>query len=110
MAWIIGWLSSLVLLATLVKQVHKQWRERRSEGVSRWLFRGQIAASAGFTVYSLLVRQWVFLVTNALGLLSAIVGCAVHRRNRALTQQPAPTVRRSIPTPLRDPGFRRIPG
>lgn len=110
MAWIIGWLSSLVLLATLAKQVHKQWRERRSQGVSKWLFRGQIAASVGFTVYSLLVRQWIFVVTNALILLQAIAGWLVDRRNARLTPRREPTPVRSTPTPLRDPDFHRIPG
>jgi MtN3 and saliva related transmembrane protein len=114
MAWILGWLSSLILLATLGKQVHKQWRERRHEGVSKWLFRGQIAASLGFTVYSLLVREWIFVVTNALILLSAVAGWLVNRRNRtraAEVRQPqGPTRRRSTPTPLPDPGFHRIPG
>jgi MtN3 and saliva related transmembrane protein len=81
MVWVIGWLSSLVLLATLAKQVYKQWREKRCEGVSKWLFRGQIAASIGFTVYSVLIRQWLFVVTNALILAQAIVGYLVNRRN-----------------------------
>jgi len=110
MVWIIGWVSSLILLATLAKQVYKQWRERRTEGVSKWLFRGQIAASTGFTIYSLLVRQWVFVVTNALILLQAIAGFVVTRRNESFKQRQAPTLRRSTPTPPRDPGFRRIPG
>ena len=114
MAWILGWLSSLILLATLGKQVHKQWRERRQEGVSKWLFRGQMAASIGFTVYSLLVREWIFVVTNALILLSAIAGWLVNRRNRAIaggvSQPQAPTPRRSTPRPLPDPDFHRIPG
>jgi uncharacterized protein with PQ loop repeat len=110
MAWIIGWLSSLVLLATLAKQVHKQWRERRTEGVSKWLFRGQIAASTGFTLYSVLVHQWIFVVTNALILLQAIAGCLVTRRNSRLTQRREPRIRRSTPTPPRDPAFHRIPG
>jgi MtN3 and saliva related transmembrane protein len=70
----LGWLSSLVLLATIVNQIHKQWRERRAQGVSRWLFIGQTAASVGFTVYSALLHNWVFTVTNAALLVSAIVG------------------------------------
>jgi len=111
MAWIIGWLSSLVLVATLGKQVHKQWSERRYEGVSKWLFRGQIAASIGFTIYSLLIRQWLFVVTNALILAQAIAGWAVNRRNRALSTQPQATrIRRSTPRPLRDLEKNRIPG
>jgi uncharacterized protein with PQ loop repeat len=84
MAWVVGWLSSLILLVTLAKQVHKQWRERRCEGVSKWLFTGQIAASFGFTVYSILIRQWLFAVTNSLILAQAIVGYFVNRTNRQL--------------------------
>lgn len=82
---LIGWLSSAVLLATLVRQVRKQWREGSSEGVSRWLFVGQIAASAGFVVYSALVANWVFVVTNALILCDAVVGLVIvlHHRRRA---------------------------
>lgn len=79
---IIGWVSSLILLATLVKQVHKQWREGTSEGVSKWLFAGQTAASVGFTVYSFLVKNWVFVVTNALLLVNALVGWVILFRNK----------------------------
>ena len=34
----IGWLSSLVLFATLLSQIRTQWRARHTEGVSTWLF------------------------------------------------------------------------
>ncbi len=78
----IGWLSSLVLVLTLGKQVHKQWKAGTSEGVSRWLFVGQLAASAGFTVYSALVRNWVFVVTNALMVVNALVGYGIVLRHR----------------------------
>ena len=50
-------------------------RERTTRGVSKWLFFGQAAASLGFTWYSLRVGNWVFSVTNALLLLSALFGC-----------------------------------
>lgn len=74
----IGWLSSAILLATLVRQIAKQMRAarngERSDGVSRWLFLGQCAASAGFVVYSLLVGNWVFVVTNACILITALIG------------------------------------
>jgi uncharacterized protein with PQ loop repeat len=79
---LVGWTSSAILLATLARQVAKQWREGSSEGVSRWLFVGQTAASLGFTVYSALVRNWVFVVTNALILVNAIVGVLIVRRHR----------------------------
>lgn len=87
----IGWLSSAILLATLVRQVVKQWHEGSSEGVSRWLFVGQIAASLGFTTYSLLVANWVFVVTNALILCDAVAGqVIVLRHRRRARTRPAP--------------------
>jgi hypothetical protein len=89
---LVGWLSSAILVATIGKQVHKQWSEGQSEGVSRWLFVGQIAASAGFTLYSVLVGNAVFVVTNALLLASAVAGLLIvlrHRR-RAAAGRPAP--------------------
>lgn len=89
MAEILGWASSAVLLATLVRQVQKQWRERRAEGVSRWLFVGQTTASVGFTAYSLLLGNWVFTVTNALILVNAIAGLVIDRRLRR-PRHPAP--------------------
>jgi uncharacterized protein with PQ loop repeat len=73
----IGWASSIILLATIVAQIHKQWRARSSEGVSKWLFAGQTAASLGFTVYSWLVDNWVFVVTNGSLLVAAIAGSAM---------------------------------
>ena len=79
----IGWAASAILLATIVSQIRRQWREGTSKGVSRWLFIGQIAASAGFTVYSVLVQNYVFIVTNALMLLSAIGGLAIVMYHRA---------------------------
>jgi uncharacterized protein with PQ loop repeat len=83
---VIGWAASLILVATIVSQIRRQWREGTSKGVSRWLFIGQIAASAGFTIYSVLVRNYVFIVTNALMLISAVVGLSIvqyHRRRNA---------------------------
>ncbi len=71
---VLGWVSSLILLATIIQQIHKQWQERSGKGVSRWLFVGQTVASLGFTAYSALVNNWVFTVTNAALLVSAIVG------------------------------------
>jgi len=73
----IGWASSIILIATISKQVFKQWHDGTSEGVSKWLFIGQLVASAGFTVYSWLVRNWVFVVTNALMMLNALAGYGI---------------------------------
>jgi uncharacterized protein with PQ loop repeat len=73
----IGWASSIILIATISKQVFKQWHDGTSEGVSKWLFVGQLAASAGFTVYSWLVHNWVFVVTNGLMMLNALAGYGI---------------------------------
>lgn len=74
MTEVIGWASSLILILTIARQVWKQWQEKTSEGVSLWLFIGQLAASTGFTIYSALVRNWVFVVTNAVMVMNALVG------------------------------------
>ena len=80
----VGWASSCILVLTIAKQVYKQWREGSSEGVSKWLFVGQMAASLGFTVYSWLVSNWVFVVTNALMLCNGLLGLliVIHHRRR----------------------------
>ena len=86
----IGWVSSFILVLTVAKQVHKQWQERSSEGVSKWLFVGQMAASLGFTVYSLLVRNWVFVCTNALMLANGLLGYLIVLRHRRQERRSAP--------------------
>jgi MtN3 and saliva related transmembrane protein len=78
----IGWASSLILILTIAKQVHKQWRDRTSAGVSTWLFVGQLAASTGFTIYSLLLKNWVFAVTNGIMVLNGLLGYAITVRFR----------------------------
>jgi uncharacterized protein with PQ loop repeat len=79
---IVGWVASAILLATLARQTWRQWREPDPRGVSRWLFVGQIAASVGFVAYSWMLRNWVFLVTNTLILLTAIIGQVALSRAR----------------------------
>jgi MtN3 and saliva related transmembrane protein len=78
----IGWASSLILLITLGKQVHKQWSDGKSDGVSPWLFIGQITASIGFTIYSWLVRNWIFVVTNGLLVVNGLLGYLIVHRHR----------------------------
>ena len=80
----VGWVSSFILVLTIAKQVYKQWQEGSSEGVSKWLFVGQMAASLGFTVYSWLVSNWVFVVTNAVMLVNGLLGLLIvlHHRRR----------------------------
>ena len=71
---IIGWVSSGILLLTLIRQVYKQYKEGKTEGVSSWLFIGQVLASIGFTVYSYMVGNWVFTVTNGILLINNFIG------------------------------------
>jgi uncharacterized protein with PQ loop repeat len=86
----IGWSAAVVLLATISRQVYTQWRDHNSQGVSRWLFVGQITASTGFLIYSWLLRNWVFVFTNALMLAVAAVGQAIYRRNKRRRGRPPP--------------------
>src|SRR5690606_35458243 len=79
---LVGWVASAVLLATLLRQVHTQWKTRQTQGVSRWLFIGQVTASVGFTIYSWLLQNWVFLFTNIAILMTAVAGEVVYLRNR----------------------------
>jgi uncharacterized protein with PQ loop repeat len=79
---IIGWASSLILLATIGKQVHKQWASGETQGVSRFLFVGQMAASVGFAIYSWMVGNRVFVFTNTLMVLNGLLGYVILLRNR----------------------------
>lgn len=88
---LLGWMSSFVLVLTIGRQVLRQWRSGHSEGVSIWLFVGQMVASTGFTIYSALVDNWVFVVTNAIMLVFAIAGFVIvkiHRRGQSRSPHP----------------------
>jgi MtN3 and saliva related transmembrane protein len=78
----IGWTAATLLLATIGRQVCSQWRSHSWRGVSKWLFIGQITASVGFVVYSWLLGNWVFVVTNALMLCTALMGQWIYPSNR----------------------------
>lgn len=85
----VGWFSSIVLLITIIRQIHKQWSQGDSKGVSKWLFIGQFVASVGFVVYSVMLKNWVFIATNALMAISAIVGLGIvylHQRRSSDSQ------------------------
>ncbi len=82
MTEIVGWASSAILLLTIVTQVKKQWETSSNSGVSKWLFVGQVTASLGFTIYSVLTSNTVFIVTNSMLLLSSLVGAWIFFRNR----------------------------
>jgi uncharacterized protein with PQ loop repeat len=82
---VIGWASSVILVVTIATQIAKQWHDKTSAGVSTWLFVGQLAASVGFTIYSMLVQNWVFAVTNGIMILNGLVGYGItvrHKRER----------------------------
>jgi MtN3 and saliva related transmembrane protein len=79
---LIGWVSSLVLLATLIRQVYTQWKTKATTGLSKWLFVGQLTASAGFVVYSYMLRNWVYVFSNIALLVTAIVGQTLYLRNK----------------------------
>jgi hypothetical protein len=82
---LIGWAASAILIATLSRQIWTQARDTNAKGVSRWLFAGQILASLGFIAYSWMLRNWVFIVTNTIILLTAVVGQVVMWRKRGPT-------------------------
>jgi hypothetical protein len=69
-------------LLTIGKQVQKQWASGQSEGISTWLFLGQMAASLGFAIYSWLVGNRVFVFTNVLMVVNGLVGYIILQRNR----------------------------
>jgi MtN3 and saliva related transmembrane protein len=79
---LVGWVSSFILVLTISKQIYKQWQEGSSENVSKWLFIGQMAASLGFTIYSWLVANWVFVVTNLLMLINGLIGLGIVLHHR----------------------------
>lgn len=79
---VVGWTASAILLVTLIRQIVIQTRDGDAQGVSHWLFIGQIAASVGFVTYSALVGDWVFIVTNSCILLTAVIGQIVTGRKR----------------------------
>lgn len=78
----IGWASTAVLLATLMRQVYTEWKSRTAAGLSKWLFAGQVAASVGFVTYSLLLGNWVFMGSNVAILGVAIVGQVLFLRKK----------------------------
>lgn len=78
----VGWASAFILVMTISRQVYSQWRSGSVEGVSKWLFIGQLTASMGFIVYSYLVDNWVFVFANFFIFMTALVGQFVYLRNK----------------------------
>jgi MtN3 and saliva related transmembrane protein len=92
---LLGWASSVVLLITLARQVYTQWKSDSVAGVSKWLFVGQLAASTGFTAYSWLLHNWVYVSSNLAILATALLGEAIYLRNRH-ARRPPDSVRASL--------------
>ena len=78
----IGWLSTALLLLTLLRQVYTEWKSGSTAGISKWLFVGQCAASIGFMIYSWLLGNWVFMGSNAAILVVAVLGEILYAKNR----------------------------
>ena len=87
---ILGWAATAILIATLLRQTLKQWKSPHPEAVSSWLFIGQMSASVLFTIYSLLLGNTVFVVTNLLLLGTAILGQVLAWRRRKKDGEPNP--------------------
>jgi uncharacterized protein with PQ loop repeat len=75
----IGWASSLVLFLTILAQLRRQWRARRADAVSPWLFAGQLIADLGFVAYSAAIASPVFVVTNLVLAVTALIGLVMLR-------------------------------
>lgn len=82
---LLGWAATAVLVATLWRQIWKQWHAPDSAAVSTWLFVGQISASVLFIVYSIALQSWVFVVTNSLVLATAAAGQVLAKIKRRRT-------------------------
>jgi MtN3 and saliva related transmembrane protein len=84
---LVGWISSAILLVTIMRQVYTQWKTKSTAGVSQWLFIGQLTASVGYVIYSYLLRNWVFLTSNSALLLTAIIGQCLFLHNKGASRQ-----------------------
>lgn len=88
---LVGWASTFILILTISRQVYTQWKTKSIAGVSKWLFIGQTAASFGFVIYSFLVENWVFVLSNIFILLTALVGQVIYIRNKHRNERQATT-------------------
>ncbi len=84
---VLGWFASLTLLVTIIVQIREQWKTDSNEGVSKWLFAGQLTASVGFLTYSILSGHAVFAVTNGFLTLGNLVGVFIYIRNSQASGQ-----------------------
>lgn len=87
MTELVGWASAIILGITIARQVYTQWKTKSCEGVSSSLFIGQLFASLGFVIYSYLLDNWVFVMTNAFNLVAAMIGQWIFSRNRQASKK-----------------------
>lgn len=68
----IGWAASAILIATLARQIVQQGMAT----LGAYLVGCSSASTRhlGFVIYSVLVDNWVFIVTNRCVLLTAVIG------------------------------------
>ena len=92
---LVGWISTGILVLTVGRQAWSQWKQGSTAGLSRWLFVGQLAASTGFVIYSWLLGNVVFVVSNVFLLAIAAVGQGRYLRNRRREVRGEPAVRRA---------------
>jgi hypothetical protein len=83
---LLGWISSFILLLTLIRQVYVQWKSGSVAGVSKWLFVGQLAAS-GTRHIAFLLHNWVYVCSNIAILVTAVLGEAMYLRNRRVAER-----------------------
>ena len=83
----------MILILTIGRQVFTQWKTESTAGVSHWLFLGQCASSVGFTIYSFMLHNWVYVCSNVALLITGIVGQViyVHNSRRASHKRPHQT-------------------
>ena len=82
-----GWFATTILIATIGRQTYTQWRDKTTAGVSSWLFIGQLVASTGFVIYSAMLGNVVFVVSNCFLLAIAGVGQWLYKRNEKRTRK-----------------------
>lgn len=85
---LIGWAASIVLLVTVVAQIVKQWKSRSSQGVSAWLFVGEIVSALLFLWYAVTIHNAVYVTTNTLMVVASSAGLGIlawHRRRGRVT-------------------------
>ena len=78
---LIGWAASGVLVVTLAAQVYKDWNGS-GESASLWLYVGQLVANTLFIIYAFTQGDVVFIVANALLLLTSITGLIIRHRRK----------------------------